>query len=288
MKLKDWYFDGKGYEREQACIKALQRFYDEGEIIVTRGTGKTLEELFGLPYTSSGAYAAKWNCQANAHYKNNPNMLFECVAIDENNCIVAQFSNKTDDMAEWTDIVIGNDEFWMNEPHWTDDVQETSFGVVTVESLAKANLSLDLVIRRLESLGFLVEPNEDANSVPSLLYSSLTEIQNAMFAMLDVIPTDDVTSGYYTCQIENTDELDEKAKALVDFLKTQDTSAELKRLYNGHKNICCKCGCSLSSAPDIPLGSVFVLDRQGRFYCMDCDGDFEDGDERIYDIELDD
>ena len=60
---------------------------------------------------------------------------------------------------------------------------------------------------------------------------------------------------------------------------------ELHRLYHTYKNKCCVCGTSLNSAEGVPLGSVFVLDVYGNFYCTECDYEFEDGDERIYDEE---
>ena len=61
----------------------------------------------------------------------------------------------------------------------------------------------------------------------------------------------------------------------------------LEKLYHGNKNICCKCGCTLETMNDIPLGEVFVMDKEGKFYCMGCDEIFEDGDERIYEPEFD-
>ena len=59
---------------------------------------------------------------------------------------------------------------------------------------------------------------------------------------------------------------------------------KLKQLYNTHKAICCKCGCSLESS--MPLGSVFILDINGNFYCTNCDKEFDDIDDRIYDENL--
>ena len=59
----------------------------------------------------------------------------------------------------------------------------------------------------------------------------------------------------------------------------------LHKLYHRQKSKCCKCGCILESA-SAPLGSVFVMDKGGNFYCTNCDYIFEDGDERIYDEEV--
>lgn len=63
-------------------------------------------------------------------------------------------------------------------------------------------------------------------------------------------------------------------------------TSELKKLYLSHKGTCCKCGCTLEDDIGEGLGSIFVLDKDGRFYCMDHDGEFEDGDERIFEIDL--
>lgn len=51
-----------------------------------------------------------------------------------------------------------------------------------------------------------------------------------------------------------------------------------------HKARCCKCDCALES--ELDLGSVFVLDYNGNFYCMNCDLEFHDGDERIFEAEF--
>lgn len=60
---------------------------------------------------------------------------------------------------------------------------------------------------------------------------------------------------------------------------------DLLKLYHSHTNVCCKCGRILEDANG-ELGSVFVLDHNGNFYCMDCDKEFEDGDERIFEAEF--
>ena len=57
---------------------------------------------------------------------------------------------------------------------------------------------------------------------------------------------------------------------------------ELIRLYHSHKANCCKCGCYLES--DFDLGSIFVLDCNGNFYCTNCDNIFDDIDDRIFEL----
>lgn len=59
---------------------------------------------------------------------------------------------------------------------------------------------------------------------------------------------------------------------------------KLLKLYHSHKAQCCKCGCTLESVQD--LGSVFVLDYKGKFYCMNCDIVFNDVDARIFEAEF--
>ena len=58
---------------------------------------------------------------------------------------------------------------------------------------------------------------------------------------------------------------------------------ELFKRYNSKKAKCAICGKTLISFGDEPLGLYFVLDKSGNFYCTDCDSEFEDGDNRIFD-----
>lgn len=90
--LKNWYTDGAGYERERDCVGTLQGWYDKGNIIVDHGYGKTVEDIFGLPYTSTSEFAAIWNTNASAHYKGSPNLHFDGVAITETGYVVAVFT----------------------------------------------------------------------------------------------------------------------------------------------------------------------------------------------------
>lgn len=57
----------------------------------------------------------------------------------------------------------------------------------------------------------------------------------------------------------------------------------LYELYKSKDGYCSVCGCKLRDDTGFGLGSVFVLDKCGKFYCMDCDNMFSDGDERIFD-----
>lgn len=59
---------------------------------------------------------------------------------------------------------------------------------------------------------------------------------------------------------------------------------DLLKLYHSHKANCCKCGCYLES--DFDLGSIFILDYDGNFYCINCDNILDDEDERIFEAEF--
>ena len=62
------------------------------------------------------------------------------------------------------------------------------------------------------------------------------------------------------------------------------TKIELMKRYNSNKDECCKCGCLLTASSC--LGEFFVMDYDGNFYCTDCEDEFEDGDERIFEPDL--
>lgn len=56
-----------------------------------------------------------------------------------------------------------------------------------------------------------------------------------------------------------------------------------KGKYNSTGDVCCKCGMVLlSTNTGNPLGNYFIMDKDGNFYCADCDSQFEDNDKRIY------
>ena len=59
---------------------------------------------------------------------------------------------------------------------------------------------------------------------------------------------------------------------------------ELLEKYNSRKAKCAVCGKTLTTFDDEPLGLYFVLDKNGNFYCTDCDSEFEDYDSRIFDV----
>ena len=61
---------------------------------ITYGTGRTVEEIFGFPYTSSSSFTAIWNCQAEAVYKWSDEWRFEGLAVSETNNAIAIFEHE--------------------------------------------------------------------------------------------------------------------------------------------------------------------------------------------------
>ena len=60
---------------------------------------------------------------------------------------------------------------------------------------------------------------------------------------------------------------------------------ELLRRANSHQAFCCNCESVLLSTY-APIAAVFIMDKKGNFYCKDCDSEFVDGDERIFDLDI--
>ena len=95
MKLKtEW----KNVEKITDELIKLFRNWRPSNLRITYGNGKTDEEIFGFPYTSSSDYAAIWNCQAEAVYKWSEEWRFECLAVSENNDAVAVFEHEDETM----------------------------------------------------------------------------------------------------------------------------------------------------------------------------------------------
>ena len=58
------------------------------------------------------------------------------------------------------------------------------------------------------------------------------------------------------------------------------TRIELLKKYHSRFGHCCKCGATLSST--ISMCYFFIMDYNGNFYCTECDKEFLEGDERIF------
>lgn len=95
MKLKqEW----KDVEKTTKQLERLFRKWYISNVDIIRGDGKTIEDVFGFPYTSSSEFAAIWNCQADARYRWDREWRFEGLAVSEDNDAVAYFSNEMKDM----------------------------------------------------------------------------------------------------------------------------------------------------------------------------------------------
>ncbi|MCM1297617.1 MAG: hypothetical protein NC311_18925 [Muribaculaceae bacterium] len=63
--LKDWHDSKEYFQKARAAAQRLMR-----ELVFDRfPNGTTAEDAFGLPYTSTSAIAAIWNCNSRAHKK---------------------------------------------------------------------------------------------------------------------------------------------------------------------------------------------------------------------------
>jgi predicted SprT family Zn-dependent metalloprotease len=57
---------------------------------------------------------------------------------------------------------------------------------------------------------------------------------------------------------------------------------KMEKIYHRTSDYCCQCGTHISTAYGEPLGRYFVMDKNGCFYCMNCDKHFGEGNEEIY------
>ncbi len=74
----------------------------------------------------------------------------------------------------------------------------------------------------------------------------------------------------------------ELSPSLLASIRGRASRAMLEKTYHSTSGFCCQCGIHIKTEWGEPLGRYFVMDKNGRFYCMNCDKDFEVGDERIY------
>ena len=106
-KLQDWYEVEQNVEvTEKKVIKAFEKWY-KANITITHGSGRNAEYIFGLPYTSTSAYAALWNCQAEAYLNEDPQWRFNALAISENREILAVFDREDTGNFDEKEIIIG-------------------------------------------------------------------------------------------------------------------------------------------------------------------------------------
>lgn len=81
--LKSWGYGAEFEKREKIATKASAGLIYKLQFIHGRRESSA-EKTFGLPYTSSGDFAAVWNCNAEAmKTQDGARLFFEGVAIDE-------------------------------------------------------------------------------------------------------------------------------------------------------------------------------------------------------------
>ena len=106
-RIKDWFpLENDVEKTSNKVIKAFEKWYPQN-ITITHGNGHNAEYIFGLPYTSSSDWAGLWNCQAEAYLNEDPQWKFECLAISEDNEILAVFDREDTGNFDNKDIVIG-------------------------------------------------------------------------------------------------------------------------------------------------------------------------------------
>ena len=106
-KIKEWYDLEKDVDKTITKVeKAFSKWYKKN-ITITYGSGRNVEEMFGLPYTSSSAWAGIWNCQAQAYLNEDPQWKFLGLGITEDREIVAVFDREDTGHFDNKDIVIG-------------------------------------------------------------------------------------------------------------------------------------------------------------------------------------
>lgn len=106
-KIKEWFDIEHDVERtSNRALKAFERWY-RGNITITHRSGRDVEEIFGLPYTSTSDWAGLWNCQAEAYLNEDPQWKFECLAISEDMEILAVFDREDTGNFDNKEIVIG-------------------------------------------------------------------------------------------------------------------------------------------------------------------------------------
>lgn len=101
--IKEW----ADFQNQQSQVfKAFGKWHRDN-LIITAGTKVgSIEEKFGLPYTSSGAYAGCWCTNCEASYKFLPQFHFDGIAISKDCYIVATFTHKEDYLKN-LEIIIG-------------------------------------------------------------------------------------------------------------------------------------------------------------------------------------
>lgn len=80
-QIKEW----TNYENQYKIAVAAVKWLDKHLKIVHGNRERNVELTYGLPYTSSGEYAAIWNTNVDARSNDDPNLAFKGIALDKDN-----------------------------------------------------------------------------------------------------------------------------------------------------------------------------------------------------------
>ena len=80
-KIKEW----TDYESQYKIAVAAVKWLDKHLKIIHGKRERNVELTYGLPYTSSGEYAAIWNTNVDARSLSDLDLQFKGVALDKNN-----------------------------------------------------------------------------------------------------------------------------------------------------------------------------------------------------------
>ena len=87
-----------------------------------------------------------------------------------------------------------------------------------IPTLIHADMKIRHVIEQLESIGLLVEPTDDESSLPNLLFSALTDIQDMLFSVTGNVHDEFIISKYDEYEDIPIDELDEHMDEIISLL----------------------------------------------------------------------
>lgn len=79
--IKEW----TDYERQYKIAVAAVKWLDKSLRIVHGKRERNVEDTYGLPYTSSGEFAAIWNTNVDARSLNDLDLQFKGIALDKDN-----------------------------------------------------------------------------------------------------------------------------------------------------------------------------------------------------------
>lgn len=80
-QIKEW----TDYENQYKIAVAAVRWLDPNLRVVHGKRERNVELTYGLPYTSSGEYAAIWNTNVDARSNEDTNLAFKGMALDKDN-----------------------------------------------------------------------------------------------------------------------------------------------------------------------------------------------------------